>query len=213
MRHSHNFGRHEAMSPYVLYIHTSAGDFTARNNQLWRSHLAIIIYKLCESYEDDDWLPWMLHWRSILALYSSSSWYILSLATCFPQDEEQTRANRRYIQGKFTCVVLSISASTLNHVSSTSFNTKYLNYLLFHETSDFSFTSKVDHHVMHILTPTMLYVRTQALNVVIYISTLVSICIITYLHYIYNLALIYIWFWLLYTYEYIICDNWLFIDY
>lgn len=156
-----------ALSPYVLYIHTSAGDFTARNNQLWRSHLAIIIYKLCESYEDDDWLPWMLHWRSILALYSSSSWYIYSLATCFPQDEEQTRAKRRYIQGKFTCVVLSISASTLNHVSSTSFNTKYLNYLLFHETSDFSFTSKVDHHVMHILTPTMLYVRTQALNVVI----------------------------------------------
>lgn len=81
MRHSHNFVRHEAMSPYVQYIHTSAGDFTARNNQLWRSHLAIIIYKPCESYEDDDWLPWMLHWRSILALYSSSSWYIYSLAT------------------------------------------------------------------------------------------------------------------------------------
>ena len=146
MRHSHNFVRHEAMSPYVLYIHTSAGDFTARNNQLWRYHLAIIIYKPCESYEDDDRLPWMLHWRSILALYSSSSWIIYSLAKCFPQDEEQTRAKRRYIQGKFTCVVLSISASILNHVSSTSFNTKYLNYLLFHETSDFSFTSKVDLH-------------------------------------------------------------------
>lgn len=93
--------------------------------------------------------------------------YIAVHLDIYPQDEEQTRAKRRYIQGKFTCVVLSISASILNHVSSTSFNTKYLNYLLLHETSDFSFTSKVDHHVMHTLTPTMLYVRTQALNVVI----------------------------------------------